>query len=366
MRVLFVSHKFPPQKGGVGVSARRISSSLSQWCETVHVLHCTREPAAGTVLAQELEKVTVFTLGEAEHPAEREQLLESTIRALHQRFDYQVVVGFYAIPTGFTAVFAASLLGLPSVLCLRGNDIDRAIYMSGQMAPLNWALKAATRVVTVSREMKAKAELLSGRDDVVFIANSVDSDRFRPLDDVSVRPRHLLFSGEMRLKKGSEILFPSLAELSGEWTLTVAGGFRGQAEGAFRKWAIRNRELASRVTTLPYAHDPEELCRLYNEADLVLNPALWDGMPNSVLEAMACQRPVLTTGVGGLRDLIEDGVNGYLLELSDLGELGSKISAILEQPERLEIASRARETVVQKHSPCVEGEAYHRLLSGLA
>lgn len=348
----------------MGVSAQRICRSLAEWCEVVHVLHATRDISPGTVQSRQDGPVTVFTMGETDRGAESGQLLETTTRAMHQAYDYDLVVGFYAVPTGFTAIFTANLLGIPSVLCLRGNDMDRAIYHGGQLEALRWSLERATAVVGVSSELADKARVLADRRDAHFIANSVDTERFHPTN-IEPKPRHLVFTGEMRLKKGSEVLFPSLLQLTGDWTLTVAGGFRGRAETEYRKWAVREPLAASKVRLLAYSRDPRMLTELYNTADLVVNPALWDGMPNSVLEAMSCGRPVLSTRVGGLRDLIEDGVNGYLLELHQLGQLGEAIERILSDPKRSEVGKAAREHILKNFTEDIESRAYKELFQSV-
>lgn len=365
MRLLFVTHKYPPQKGGVGVSARRIASGLAAWCDKVDVLHCTREGEPGMVTHREEGNLTVFTAAESDRAAESGQLLESTIRALHEARRYEAVVGFYAVPTGYVAVFTAALLGLPSLLCLRGNDLDRALYHPGQLASLQWALSHSGKVVAVSRELVAKARLVSGRSDIAFVGNSVDPREFFPSEGDKTEPGHLLFTGEMRLKKGSTPLLSCLTELTGDWRLTLAGGFRGQAEAEFRRFLLSSPKLAERVRTLPYSRDLIQLRELYHQADLVLSPALWDGMPNSVLEAMACGKPVLATDVGGVRDLIEDGRTGYLSKLSELDSLGQKVSSILSDPERHEVGRRARELVAANFSPEHEQAAYRDILSEL-
>jgi glycosyltransferase involved in cell wall biosynthesis len=147
--------------------------------------------------------------------------------------------------------------------------------------------------------------------------------------------------------------------------MTIVGGFRGAAESEYRKWAVRERRAAQRVRLLPYARDARMLSELYNRADLVLNPALWDGMPNSVLEAMACARPVLSTRVGGIADLVEDGVTGYLLDLAQLGQLGETIERILDDPHRASIGRAARDQVRTHHHGQVEALAFQELFRSL-
>lgn len=314
---------------------------------------------------REEDGTTVFTAAESDRAAESGQLLESTIRALHEARGYDAVVGFYAVPTGYVAVFTAALLGLPSLLCLRGNDLDRALYHPGQLAALQWALSHSDKVVAVSRELAAKARLVCGRSDIAFVGNSVNPREFFPAQEDKTEPGHLLFTGEMRLKKGSTPLLSCLCELEGDWRLTIAGGFRGQAEAEFRRFLLGSPHLAERIHTLPYSRDLTQLRELYHQADLVLSPALWDGMPNSVLEAMACGKPVLATDVGGVRDLIEDGRTGYLIKLSELDSLSRKIASVLSDPQRREVGRRARDLIATNFRPEHEQAAYREILSEL-
>lgn len=361
MKILFVTASYPPDIGGVGVSAQRIAQGLRTWCERVDVLCFSETLAAGAVESVEDRQVVVHRLGESHRQAESNQLMEASIRALHGAFDYDVVVAFYATDSGMAAVFTACDLGVKSVLCLRGNDLDRGLYSSSDLAPLLWSLQNATQVVGVSREILRKAELLSGRQGFQFIANSVDSELFSPLPTEPV-PRRLLFTGELRLKKGSSVLFPALSQLQGEWSLVIAGAIRKRAKLDYKAWKRSDPEAARRITFLPYERDLAKLRRLYNEADLVLNPALWDGMPNSVLEAMACGRPVLTTRVGGMPDFVEDGVTGYLIDVAELGDLAFKIEEILADPGRQKIGAQARQHILAEHRPQQEIKAFRELI----
>ena len=112
--------------------------------------------------------------------------------------------------------------------------------------------------------------------------------------------------------------------------------------------------------------DSDQLRQLYCGSRLVVNPALWEGMPNSVLEAMACARPVLATAVGGVPELLEDGVNGWLVPVDRLHTLGQRIQAALEDQQAGALGERARQTVLERHRPEQELEAYVGCLQRLA
>jgi glycosyltransferase involved in cell wall biosynthesis len=83
--------------------------------------------------------------------------------------------------------------------------------------------------------------------------------------------------------------------------------------------------------------------------DVFVHPSLRDGLPNAVLEAMACGKTVIATPVGGVLDVMKDGVNGILVKVNDADELAQKIAEVLSQPEKREAIGRsARETVLHR------------------
>lgn len=79
----------------------------------------------------------------------------------------------------------------------------------------------------------------------------------------------------------------------------------------------------------------EEMPKYYNSADVFVLPSFYEGMPLTVLEAMACGLPVVAFRVGGLPDCVFDGVNGYLVEPGNVSELIEKIKLAYENRRKL-------------------------------
>jgi glycosyltransferase involved in cell wall biosynthesis len=79
----------------------------------------------------------------------------------------------------------------------------------------------------------------------------------------------------------------------------------------------------------------EKLPLFYNSADVFVLPSFYEGMPLTVLEAMACGLPVVAFRVGGLPDCVFDDINGYLVKPGNLKELIEKIKLAYENKERL-------------------------------
>jgi glycosyltransferase involved in cell wall biosynthesis len=85
-------------------------------------------------------------------------------------------------------------------------------------------------------------------------------------------------------------------------------------------------------------------------------------MPNAVLEAMACGKTVIATPVGGMLDVIEDKVNGILINVNDVDELAREIAEALSQSGKREAIGRsARETILGQFTPEKELQANLRI-----
>jgi glycosyltransferase involved in cell wall biosynthesis len=98
-------------------------------------------------------------------------------------------------------------------------------------------------------------------------------------------------------------------------------------------------------------------------------PSRWEGMPNALLEAMACGLPCIATCVSGSEDIIVDGVNGLLVEPEQPVELALALSRIIEDSDLAQRLGQAGRTTVMRDYQLVDItqqhlEFYHRLLKG--
>jgi glycosyltransferase involved in cell wall biosynthesis len=300
------------------------------------------------------------------------------VARLQRQIGFDLLHGYYLAGAGFVTVYAGRYLNLPTIVSARGNDLDRAVFNPGQAGAIVWTLTAASAVTTVSNDLARKAHALAPTCQPQVIFNGVDAAHFTPAPpDPALRARYGLsgpvigFVGEARLKKGLTLLLPALAQITAQFqksgrpvpSLLLIGGIRRDDADILRVFQAKQPGLA--VQVIPYT-DHAQLPALYNLLDVLALPSLRDGLPNALLEGMACQRAVIAANVGGIPDVIRPGENGLLIPPGEIAHLAEAISTLLANPEeRANLGQAARQTILDDFTPARELEAnlalYHQL-----
>src|SRR5579885_678024 len=170
-------------------------------------------------------------------------------------------------------------------------------------------LRRAQRVVAVSHYTARVAQAAFGLRDVEVIHNGVDTDLFHSMERRAPnRPFRLLYVGNWSARKGVDLLGPILSALGDAFELHYTAD-RGHAH---RRFALpANCRCIGRL-------DPPALGQAYRQADALLFPSRLEGLPLTVLEAMACGLPVIATQVSSLSELVEQGQTGMLCPVDDV------------------------------------------------
>ena len=367
--LLLIAERFPPDLGGVARSASRTAAAIARLGWNVHVLAWTKTlpPGALETLGKDAPNcpvagVTLHRVGLFSNWDFSLQHTSNVLEWLQQQNQFSVIWGHYVYPAGYMAVVFAELAGIASTVSARGNDIDRLMFPPGDFARLLWTLDRATTVSCVSRQLANKVEMLLGqRNEVVVLPNVVDSDLFCPAEEavdaelrvkLGIAPGEAVlgFCGELRHKKGLPFLLSALTEVRQNRgaCLLVIGEVRPREQAQLAAFAATDSESASRILVSGNLESQEEVARHLRICDLVLQPSVWDGLPNAMLEAMACGKIVLASNAGGIPDVIENKVNGFIIPKAQLHRLGTAILEVLELPQerakQIEAAARARVT----------------------
>ena len=337
-RLLFLSERYPPDLGGVATSAGRISRALAEIGNDVDVITWTRMLEAG-VVAQTGGALAIYRMGRFR---EWDATMPHTLNLfdwLLSKHPYDAIWGHYLAPAGFLAVWFGRLKNIPSTVSVRGNDLDRDIYPPGDFARLKWTIEHANCVTAVTAELAAKVAALTGREDVVCLKNAIDLSVFTTpvaLDGVralrqklGIRPDEVVlgFAGELREKKGLQFLLEALRRVreSRSACLLVIGEVRPSEMPRLMQWAGQGSLTEHRVLVTGQLATPAEVNEHLRICDVYLQPSLWDGMPNALLEAMAAGCLAIASDSGGIPEAITNGANGIVVPRWQLNKLGDVV-----------------------------------------
>nr|WP_290221595.1 glycosyltransferase family 4 protein [Trichocoleus desertorum] len=374
--LLFITERFPPDLGGVATSAGRITATLCQLGVDVDVVTWSRYLPPGEVLPPEAiatsaGKLCVHRIGLYRAWDMTMPHTLNVLDWLHQTHAYDAVWGHYVFPSGFLATWWAEGQQLPSVVSARGNDIDRILFPPGDFARLQWTLERASLVTAVSQDLSQKIQRLCRRDDTLLLPNVVDTQQFRPtgldkgLDKeaiaalkatLGIAPEEIVlgFSGELREKKGQQFLLDALTTVRTQrpTCLLIIGEVRPTEQAVLQTYAMQHPENAQRVIVTGHLPSPEAVAQHLQLCDLYLQPSLWEGMPNALLEAMACELCCIASDAGGNAEVIEHGKNGFLLPRFQLHQLGAIALELLDQEPtaRKTIGQAARDRILSHYS----------------
>jgi glycosyltransferase involved in cell wall biosynthesis len=140
-------------------------------------------------------------------------------------------------------------------------------------------------------------------------------------------PVRLLMAARLIPQKGHSFLLEALAGIEQPWQLTLAGDgpYRAALEQLSLKLGIRNRVL--------FTGDTDQVGSLLASSDIFVLPSQYESLPLSIIEAMRAGLPVIATNVGGVSELVTDGVTGYLVPPSDPLPLRERLCQLISFPE---------------------------------
>jgi glycosyltransferase involved in cell wall biosynthesis len=153
-------------------------------------------------------------------------------------------------------------------------------------------------------------------------------------------------AGRLEEQKGHDLLFQALAGLVKQgldFTLVVAG------EGSRRSWLEQQSLSLGLAPRVQFVGQIEDVGGLLAAADAVLLPSRWEGLPLILLEAMARARPVVATAVGGVVEVMQDGVTGTLVPPGDVPALAAALVDLQRKADRGVRMGRSAAAIVREH-----------------
>ena len=338
MKILVLCYEYPPLGGGGGRVAQSIAAEMAKRGHEVRVQTAAlgwrsiRETTGGVEIRRTASgRRAPDTCRIHEMAAYCATSFFPTLRHIRQ-WKPDVIHAHFAMPTGLLAWAVHRLTGTPYVLTAHLGDVpagvpEQTAALFKIIAPIArqvWSrAAAATAVSTFVQEL---AERAYGRK-VERILNGIDLSDGLPAPPEPRRVRHLVFIGRLNPQKNPSFLLDVLARLIRlPWRLTFIGDGPLMAEVRER---IARHGLGEQVTMTGWL-DAAEVHRRLAEADILCMPSLSEGLPVAAIEALKYGLAILASDIPGVRDVVDDGVNGYRVPFGDLDAFMHKLNLLIE------------------------------------
>ncbi|MEO6186940.1 MAG: glycosyltransferase family 4 protein [Steroidobacteraceae bacterium] len=264
--------------------------------------------------------------------------------------------------SGTVALLASTLTDIPFSITFHGPHIF--------FDPLHWGLRQKIRraafICCISHYCRSQLMLFSDAADwfklqIVHCGVDIAQFGYRPPRE---NARHFLYVGRLAAEKGLPVLLEAATALAAQgldFELTLVGD--GPDRQALER-QIAQAGLSARIHFAGYA-DQEGVLRYLQQSDAFILPSFAEGVPVSLMEAMACGVPVVATRVAGVSELIADGETGLLVHASDATSLCSAMKRYLTEPQlRQRVAEQARRTIAAEFNIHTEVAKLFRQLGG--
>ena len=368
LRVLWLSEKYPPARGGMAESCDRIVHGLRSKGVIVDLVHFSRRYKHFQVKKKQGGRL--FTCPKLEDSSHYLNRVWNFLQLESRAENYTHVVGFGGVlPLVAGPVFGA-WMGAPFIAMMRGNDLDLSVFHPKRRDMLQDAFARASQVCVVSSDARDKIERLYPGTPVQHVPNGIDVEKWdiaqvdlnhaRSWRSSRSAPRKIILGmiGQFKPKKGLRFFLQALLDIkhAERCDLLVVGDVEPELE----HWIDRQDFSAYRE---PYC-DHAALARFYLASDYVIIPSFYDGMPNTLLEAAALGRPFIASTAGGMGDLLEDGKHGYLFAPGDSEGCRIAIDRALRthEEDRDRMGMACRDLVRNGYESADETAKYHDLL----
>ena len=228
------------------------------------------------------------------------------------------------------AIWVARLRRTPVVVNYRGGEAEG--FLARNRRVVGWSLRQTARIIVPSAFLQA---VFAGQGLATeVVPNIIDLSRFHPAHaaaanaaDAAARPHVLVARNLEPLYDNATALraFAMVLQQCPQARMTIAG--TGPQEAELRQLA---QQLAiADAVTFSGRLDRDEMAALLRHSTVALNPSLVDNMPNSVLEALASGVPVVSTRVGGVPHIVQDGVTALLVPPRDPAAMAAALLRVI-------------------------------------
>jgi len=373
MRILTLIYEFPPIGGGGGRAAYDICKGLAARGHEVTVLTAHMQGLPFEEYKDGIRLVRISSLRREMFGASFMTMLAYVLAGLWAgsrligRDRPDIIHAHFAVPTGALAWMLSILTGIPYILTVHLGDVPGGVpektgkwfrWVEPFTVPI-W--KRAKKIIAVSEHTRQLA-LKHYSVNVEVVPNGADVKHLAPAEINVNTPPCLIFAGRFVPQKNPFAIIQTLSQLKDlNWTCSMLG------DGPLFedvKHEIEKAGMSERFD-LPGWVTPDTVLEYFAKSDILFMPSLSEGLPVVGVQALATGLAIVASKIGGFLDLVDNGKNGYLIDVRDVSAFSNSLREIISDPN---VLLRLREASVEKsHQFDIQkvAEQYQAILQGV-
>lgn len=279
----------------------------------------------------------------------------------------------YTIKPNIYGSMAAGMLGIPVISNISGlGTVFLNDSLSSKVARFLYkvALKVPKKVFYQNahdRELFVQSNLVKAEKTELLPGSGIDIEKYKPLKEKQENYNTLRFLFIARLVKDKGLVeyveaAKQITRSSTEFAILGAfypGNPTAIKENEMQKW--------EREGAIEYIGTSDDVISVISEYDCIVLPSYREGLSRVLLEAASMAKPIITTNVPGCKEVVDDGVNGYLCEVKDADSLAEQMRKMLKltNEERSEMGRRGREKVVKEFDEKIVIKKYEETIASI-
>lgn len=359
MRICMISSELPPISGGVAYYVYNLSKKLVERKHDVSII--TPKRNSGQKTLEFVEGIRVRRVPYCRFYPFHVSLLKLQVnklfKSLENEFDIVHVHSPMPLPVR-TSLPIVTTVHTPMRIDARHHEIIDLMSLLEKMQSAIVYPPAEQELFRISRRITAVSRTVAselgeyGLDaaKITVVANGVDPQSFFPCRQNNNDEEYVLYTGGLKARKGLFDLIQCASYVNKtrpgtKFILCGRGPYRKKIENAVAKMGLEKQVVFTGYVSR------NDLINLYQNASVQVVPSHYEGMPTVLLEAMSCGLPVVATDIGGNNEVVNSGVNGFLVPPKSPEVMAEAVVRLLDNVSfRENMGKVARNTILMHYT----------------
>lgn len=343
MKILVISHEYPPIGGGGGRVIQDLCEGIASQDYNFHIVTAISDDLP---VYERSDHLVIERVRSHRTQAYRAGLVtmacfvwKSFWRSLQiiRNWHPDLIHAHFAVPGGASAALAGLITGTPYLITAHGGDVPGGApgktrkWFRFMLPFTHFIWKNAARIITVSKRSRQLAQIHYPVK-IDIIPNGINISHYPATTLEPHDPACIIYIGRFSPEKNAQAVPQILSQLQDlNWKCIMVGDGPQKAK---IKLLITEFQLENRIDLLGWIN-PKEVDRVLSDCDILLMPSFQEGMPMAGLQGLASGTALVMSAVGACPDMVDIGKNGFLVNAGEVNGYVQALRKLLTDPKLL-------------------------------